>query len=209
MHIHWHGQYTVKIQSGEQTLILDPYAPSVGLPPLRSKASIVALTHPSDPSQSHVSGLQGEWHLIDSPGEYSLPGFTVQAIGWHDEAGHERSLHRWQIEDMVVLHLGALNRDLTDAELQEIEMTEIDILLVPVGGGGALTTKQALAVVSQIEPRLVIPIHFMVKGVKEKLDTVDRFARELGASPKDVQEKAIVKKSKLPAEEMATIILKS
>lgn len=207
MHITWHGNFTIKIQSGDTTLVLDPHAPTLGLAPFRSKANIVALTNPTEASMSHVDGIQGEPHVIRDPGEYALRGFTLHALGWYDEEQHERSLHRWEIEDMIVLHVGALQREVTDQQLQELERTAIDILFVPVGGGSALSTKQAVDLVMKVEPRVVIPIHYQVKGLKEKLDSVDQFAKEMGADPKQAEKKLTLKAKHLPQDELVTRLL--
>jgi L-ascorbate metabolism protein UlaG (beta-lactamase superfamily) len=207
MHITWHGQYTLKIQSGDTTLVIDPYAPTTGLPPFRAKADIVALSNAADPDMSHVSAIQGEPGLIATPGEYSLKGFTLHALGWRNGSAGERSLQRWQIEDMMLLHVGALNREMTDEELRELEKVDIDILFVPVGGGSALTAKQAVQLTMRIEPRMVIPIHFQLPKLKEKLDGVEPFAKEMGVEPKQSEKKLSIKAKNLPQDELATVIL--
>ncbi len=207
MHITWHGQYTVKIQTNDTTLILDPYSPATGLNPFRSRADIVALTNPSDPDMSHLPGIQGELQIINTPGEYSLRGLTLNAISWHDENNNQHSLHLWNIEQMTILHLGALNREPTDTEHQQLEKTDIDILLLPIGNGNGLSTKQALHILTMIEPRIVIPIHYALPKLSEKLDPVTQFAEEMGVNPKHVESKVILKANKLPQDEMNVILL--
>jgi len=208
MHISWHGQYTVRIVTKDITLVIDPYSPEAGLPPFRSKADIVSLSNPTDKAMSHVAGIQGEPVIVDTPGEYSLKNMTLYAYPWVDTNGVERALQRWEIEGMSVLYLGSINRDLSDNELAHIERTDIDILLVPVGGGSALGSGKALGVVSTIEPRVVIPIHFAVPGLKEKLDSIDTFAKEMGVNPKNREKKVIIKPNSLPHEDVQTILLK-
>lgn len=207
MQISWHGQYTVKITSKEEIVVLDPYSPETGLSPFRSKASVVALSNPSEVSMSHLSGVQGEPVIIQNPGEYSIRGLTLHALGWHDADNKERSLQVWGIEDMTLLHLGSLNRDLTDEELQHIERVGIDILLLPVGGGSGLSLKQALNVMTTIEPRIVIPIHYKLPHLKEELEAVDKFAKELGVDTAAV-DKLTIKAGKLPEDDMQAVILK-
>lgn len=192
MHLSWHGQYTVKIQAGEKVLVLDPYSD------FRGRADIVALTNPSDPAMSAIAGISGEPMVINTPGEYAINGFTLNALGWLADNGVERSLHVWRIEDVALLNVGALNRELTDKELQVLEKTGIDVLLVPVGGGSGLTTKQALALITTIEPKMVIPINW---------ESVEEFAKEMGVNPKQREQKIIIKGNKLPGEDVQTIIL--
>lgn len=207
MQLSWHGQYTLKIVSKETTLVIDPYAANLGISPFRAKADILALSNPSDASMSNISGIQGTPLIINTPGEYSMKEFSLHSIGWSDTDGNERSLQRWMVEDIVVLHIGSLNRDLNQQELQELERADIDVFLVPIGGGTSLTTAQAMKMISTIEPRIVIPIHYSLPGLTEKLDSVKAFAEEMGVSAQAAEKKLILKKNKLPQEDMQTIIL--
>ena len=207
MQIAWLGQYTVKIATKDVVIVLDPYAPNVGLSPFRSKATIAGLTNPKDPSMSHLGGVIGQATIIDTPGEYSLSGTVLHSFGWQDNQGNERSIMRWIIEGMTLLHVGALDRKLTEAELADINRTDIDILLVPVGGGTGLTTKGALDLVATVEPRMVIPIHFRLAGLTEKLEPVSQFAKEMGVSEKQAEKKIVLRPSRLPHEDMETVLL--
>ncbi|HSX24783.1 MAG TPA: MBL fold metallo-hydrolase [Candidatus Andersenbacteria bacterium] len=207
MQISWHGQYTVKIVSKDTTVIFDPYSPSVGLSPFRAKADVVVLSNPADSSMSNLSSIQGDPIIIDTPGEYSVKGLTLYALGWMPSEGTERNLQRWVIEDMVVLHVGALTRELEEKELQELERTDIDVLIVPVGGGSGLTTAQALHLVATLEPRVVIPIHYKLSVLAEDLVDVKKFAEEMGVDASHAEKKLILKKGKLPQEDVLTSIL--
>ncbi len=206
MHISWHGHYTLKIQVGDITLLIDPLSPETGLSPVRGKVTVVALSNPSDPTMSYRDAIS-EAVVFDSPGEYETAGLALRALSWRADDGSERSLMRWHIEDMMLLHVGALNRELTDAELQELEKTAIDVLTVSVGGGSGLNTKQALALVTTIEPRVVVPIHYHLPKIKEKLEPVNRFAKEMGLDPKSAEKRVILKANKLPTEDVTTILL--
>ena len=207
MQITWHGQYTLKITSKDDVLVIDPYSPEVGLPPFRAKATIVALSNPQEKTMSHLQGIQGEYRLINTAGEYSLSGFTLHALGWHNEANIEQNLQLWDIEEMTLLHVGAITRDLTDVELQKLEKIGVDILVIPVGGGSGLDVKGAMKLVTTIEPRLLLPIHYNLPGLKEKLEPISQFAKELGVEVKP-EPKITIKAKNLPEDEMQTIILK-
>jgi L-ascorbate metabolism protein UlaG (beta-lactamase superfamily) len=194
MHITWQGKFGVRLVTGEHTIVLDPP------PSFKGKATVVGLTNPNEPAMSHVSGVSGEPSLINTPGEYSFNGISLSALGWHDLAGNERALHRWKLEDMVLLHVGALDRPLTDTELRRLEQVPVDILLLPTGGGAGLELKDALSLMSTFEPRLVIPINFTSAAA---------FAKELGLDENSATDKLTIKKKSLPDEEMQAVILKS
>lgn len=199
MQLSWHGQYTIKVVSKETTLILDPSS--------RLKADILSFSNPSDPEMSNISGATPETTIIDTPGEYSLRHFTLHSIGWNTEDGTERNLQRWMIEDIVLLHVGALNRDLNEQELRELELVDIDVLFAPIGGGNGMTKEQAMKMITTIEPRIVVPIHYAIPGSSEKLDALKPFLEEMGVESSQPEKKLILRKSKLPQEDMQTVIL--
>lgn len=207
MHVTWHGLFTIKIQTGDITLILDPYSPDTGLSPFRSRADIVSLSNPSEPSMSHLDGITGDPFIIDTPGEYSVKNIGLHSISWRPENTPERSVQRFMIEKLTLLHLGALSRPLSNGELQEIEKTDIDVLFLPVGGGASLGLDEAMKFLTVIEPRIVIPINFALPKLKQKLTSLEAFAKEVGVDPKKSEKKTIIKPTRLPQEEMQTIIL--
>lgn len=207
MHLSWHGQYTIKIQTRETTLVIDPYSPSTGLRPFRSHANVSILSNPTNAEMSHTLGIQGDGAILNGPGEFTIGGFTLHAIPWRSLDNTERSIQRLFLEGLCLVNLASLNRELTNGELQEIEKTNIDVLLTPAGGGSALNAKQAVKLVTTLEPRLVIPIHVALPGLKEKLDRVDIFAKEFGVKPSHTEKKIVIKSSRLPKEEMQVAIL--
>jgi L-ascorbate metabolism protein UlaG (beta-lactamase superfamily) len=83
----------------------------------------------------------------------------------------------------------------------------VDILMIPVGGNDSLDAKKAVEVVSQIEPRIVIPMHYAATGIKVALDSVEKFIKELGIKPRE-EEKLKISKKDLPQEDMELVILK-
>src|SRR5579864_825673 len=103
MQITWAGNHTIKIVSKDEVIVLDPYSPETGLPSFRSKATILGLTNPQEKTSSHISGIQGEPTIINTPGEYAIRGFTLYALGWSDADNLERNIQLWGIEDMLLL----------------------------------------------------------------------------------------------------------
>jgi hypothetical protein len=171
MHISWHGEQTLKFQTGDLVIITDPHDK------FRGSGDIFALTNPNSDIEAELS----------TPGEYSLDGLTLHAIPWIDDDGQEKSLHRWHIENMTLVNLGGLDRKLSDEELQELEQSDIDVMLV--------LNQTALDLVSTLEPRLVI-----VKDDKE-------FIKELGVTSQAKDKKVIIKERNLPSEDMDIVIL--
>ena len=105
-----------------------------------------------------------------------MSGITIQGVeSYHDSSsGKDRGvniIYRIEIDDISVTHLGDLGHVLDNKQLEVLNGT--DILLIPVGGKYTLDAKKAVEVVSQIEPRIVIPMHYKIPGLKIDIEGVD------------------------------------
>jgi len=214
MIITWQGHSCFKIQdkvsSDGVTVVCDPFDKSLGLKVPNFEADIVTISHDHF-DHNHVAFLRGDPYVIDQAGEYDVKGILVEGVAsYHDKKkGEERGtniIYRLVIDDISIIHLGDLGHVLEDKHLEKL--TGTDVLLIPVGGKYTLDYKEAVNVVSQIEPRIVIPMHYRMKegGVKE-IDEVDKFVKELGISP-SYEDKLKVSKKDLPSEDMELVILK-
>jgi len=210
MFITWLGQACFKIQGKEATIVTDPYDSKIGLKLPRLNADIVTVSH-SHYDHNNIKAVSGQPFVIDTPGEYEIKNVFIWGISsWHDnKEGASRGANTifiYQFEDIKLAHLGDLGTTLTDEQLGKLE--SVDILLIPVGGIYTIDGKKATEVVNQVEPRIVIPMHYKIPGLKIKLDTVDKFCNEMGVKKNGPEEKLKVTKKDLPADEVKVIILK-
>lgn len=104
------------------------------------------------------------------------------------------------LDDMSFAHLGDLGHELTAAQVEE--MGDIDVLFIPVGGNESLTASEAVAVIAQLEPRIVIPMHYAGEQaiIDQPLDSVDKFLNEMGIREPVYEDKFSVTSTSLPAE---------
>jgi len=105
---------------------------------------------------------------------------------------------------MTVCHLGDLSRVLTQAQVES--MPNVDILLVPVGDGSALDADKAAEVISQLEPRLVIPMHYLTPYTTLKLDPLSKFLKEMGVAESPAVEMLRTSRSQLPQETQVVVL---
>lgn len=212
MVITWYGQSCVRLQSKDTAVVFDPYNSSIGLKLPRLSGDVVCITHDHD-DHNNVAAVSGDPFLIETPGEYEVKGIFIYGLSsFHDDVeGKERgtnTMYSIEYEGMQITHLGDLGTTkLTDEHLERIEGT--DILFIPVGGVYTIDAKQAVDVISQIEPRIIIPIHYRIPKLKYKLDPVDPFLKAQGVSNGDVIESFKIQKKDLPQEKTETIILQS
>ena len=212
MIITWQGHSCFKIQdkigSDGVTVICDPFNKDIGLKPPNCEANIVTVSHDHS-DHNNVSALRGQPFIIDCAGEYDAKGVFIEGVdSYHDDKeGDVRGkniIYRMEIDDISVVHLGDQGAALNDAQLEKLVGT--DILLVPVGGKYTLDAKGAVEVISQIEPRIVIPMHYKTEGMTLDIDPVDKFIKELGIEPTR-EEKLKISKKDLPQEDMELVIL--
>jgi len=212
MIITWQGHSCFKIQdktgSDGLTLVTDPYDKSIGLKLPNFEADVITVSH-DHKDHNNVGALRGTPHIIDSAGEYDIKGIMVEGVlSYHDNShGTERGnniIYRIEMDDITLCHLGDLGHVLDNKQLERLE--GVDILFIPVGGKYTIDAKQAVEVISQIEPRIVIPMHYKTPGVEMGLDDLDKFIKELGIAPTK-EEKLKISKKDLPQEDMELVVL--
>lgn len=211
MVITWYGQSCFKIQSGETVIFTDPFSKEIGLTPPRAQANIVTVSHHHS-DHNNIESLSGDPLIIKGPGEYETKGVDIRGIfSFHDnQEGKERgvnTIYIIEMEGIRICHLGDLGQKKLNEEQME-KMGEIDILMVPVGGEVVVNGEDASAIISQIEPRIVIPMHYKVQGLVFKFDGVEDFLKEIGAEKKQPVEKLTLKKKDLPEGEMEIVVMK-
>ena len=197
-----------KIGSDGVMLVTDPYTDEIGLKMPHFEADIVTVSH-DHYDHNNLGAIRGKPYIINTAGEYEIKGVFVEGVeAWHDEkSGGERGgniIYRIEMEDISITHLGDLGHVLDAKQLEKLEGT--DILLIPVGGKYTLNAAKAVEVISQLEPRIVIPMHYKVPGLKVDIDGVEKFIKELGIKPR-TEEKLKISKKDLPQEDMELVVL--
>lgn len=212
MQISWNGLSSFVIKGkttlGEVSLVTDPYDNSVGLRFPRTLTSAIVVQSHDAPEANNVSAVPGEEgetpFFVHHAGEYEVQGIFVTGVQAKKKDGTPHSIYRIRLEDVKIGFLGALDRELTDREIEALG--EIDVLIVPIGGGKVLDKDEASDLVSQIEPRLVIPSYYDVSGLKQKLDKVEGFCKELACPREDIN-KLKITRSSLPVDEINVRVL--
>lgn len=209
MQLSWLGlssfEMTTKNAAGEVVVVIDPYDNQTGLRfPRTIEGQLVLVSH-DEQDANNVAAVTGTPHIIDMPGEFEVRGVFVFGMNTPLKRGVSNVLYRIETEGIHLAHLGALDRELTDEELKRLE--NIDILMVPVGGAGVLTPEQAAEVISQIEPRVVIPMTHQLPNLKTKYETVETFCKKMGTCRKEEMNKYKVTRKDLPEEDMLIVNL--
>lgn len=216
MQIIWKGQSFFQIISsrGKNSIVnlaIDPFDETSGLRVPSLEADILLVSH-QHPDHNNLKAIKGNPFLISGPGEYEKKEVYIQGIdSWHDNSqGKERgknTIYTIEAEDLRLCHLGDLGqKELTPEQLEKIG--EVDILMIPVGGNYTIDGKEALKIMSQIEPKITIPMHYLIPKLKIKLAGVEKFLKMLGVKKIEPLPKLAIKKKDLSEEEAKIIVLK-
>lgn len=203
------GHSSFKIRGKQASVVTDPFSQGVtGLKFPKTEADIVTISHQhEDHNQANLVG--GSPLVFSGPGEYEAKGVKIIGIStFHDESGGlkrgKNTAFQIKMDGLTLVHLGDLGHKLEDREIEILN--GVDILMVPVGGVYTIDGKGATQVVTQLDPRIVIPMHYKVPSLSFELDTLDKFLKEMGKEEVKPQPKLVISKDKLPEEREIVVL---
>lgn len=206
MEISWLGHSCFQLRGKQVILVTDPFTPQPGTEQRLSKlnAAIVTISH-QHPGHNFVEGVGGKPRVVRGPGEYEISDVLITGVAaYHDDQQGKQlgrnTIYVIHMDALVICHLGDLGHTLQEEQLEEV--ADADILLVPIGGQHTINATRAVEVISQVEPHIVIPMHYRPTpgGVPESGDALDKFCREMGIKTVNMQQKLSVTRSNLPTE---------
>jgi len=208
LEITWYGHACFRLRERNAIVITDPYDDSIGYTLPRMRADIVTISH-DVPDHNHAQSVRGNPKVLKGPGEYEIKGVFITGIptlyGRKRGTPKERNVvFLFEFEGLTVCHLGDLAHVPTQSQIEAL--SDIDVLLIPVGGGEILDASLAAEVISLLEPRLVIPMSYRTKGTTLKLASVNTFLRAMGRSRPPVQDVLKVTRNKLPEETQLVLL---
>ncbi len=172
MKIQWFGQSCFMLTAENGTkIVTDPYSNMFGamagfkLPEI--DAHIVTVSH-GHGDHNNVGAVKGDFVHIKDPGEFSQEGIEIKGVPtFHDDvSGKKRGkniVYNFRIDGLNVCHCGDLGHQLSLEQISEIG--KVDILLIPIGGGATLDASGAAEVMNQLNPAVVIPMHYRTKAM--------------------------------------------
>jgi L-ascorbate metabolism protein UlaG (beta-lactamase superfamily) len=184
MKIKWlgHACFLITTDSGIR-IVTDPFDETVGYPVPDVEADIVTSSHDHF-DHNHVQPLRGNFQLINGVGSHYVSDVPITGIKtYHDEVmGKKRGenvVYVFEADGMRLCHLGDLGHLLDDKTVGEIG--PVDILFIPVGGTYTIDAEEAVKVAAQLNPRLIIPMHYKTPVIDFPITGVDLFLAKMGA----------------------------
>ncbi len=185
--IEYKGGNCVVISSKKATIVVDPKISLVGLKDIKTKDEVELATETRFRVENSDARI-----IIDSPGEYEIGDFTIKgvaAVRHIDTEAQEKlsTVYRLECGDVRIAVVGNIAPKLSDEQLETIGV--VDVLIIPVGGGGyTLDATSAASMVRQIEPKAIVPVHYAAAGLSYEVpqDSLETFVHELGAPVEQV-----------------------
>ncbi len=207
MEISWLGHSCFQLRGKNVTLITDPFSPQLEHSLGKINAPIVTISH-NHPGHNFAGGVDGDPRIVRGPGEYEISDVLITGVASYHDNKHGQELGRNTIyvihmDDLIVCHLGDLGHILQEEQLEEV--ADADVLLIPIGGQHTINATQAAEVISQVEPRIVIPMHYS-PSIGDVPNPLDKFCREMGIEALNPQPKLSITRSALPAETQVVIL---
>ena len=198
--IEYKGGNGVVISTKKLNAVIDPKLSLIGLKDLAVKDSLEIATEArfaTDSKDTHLS--------VEGPGDYELGPFSVHGVAAQrhlDTAETEKlsTIYRIEVGDVRVAVLGNIDAKLSEDQLEGIGL--VDIIILPIGGGGyTLDATSAASLVRQIDPKVIIPVHYADSGLKYEVpqDTLETFVKELGAPVETTARYKVKSAATLPA----------
>jgi len=210
MEITWYGHSCFRLtERGMASVVTDPYDnTTIGYETLKLKADIVTVSHDA-PGHNFTKAVKGSSHVITGPGEFEIGGVFITAVqtNGHDKKDNgelRNTLYVFDYDGITIAHLGDLKRVPTQTQVEALG--QVNVALVPVGGGGGLNAAKAAEVISLLEPNIVIPMHYATKDVKLSLDSLDKFLKEMGLSASTPETSLKVTRTGLPEETHVVVL---
>lgn len=210
MEITWYGHSCFRLtERSMATVVTDPYDnASIGYDALKLKADIVTVSHDAS-GHNNIKAVKGTSHVITGPGEFEIGGVFITAVQTNghskkDSDEPRNTLYVFDYDGITVAHLGDLKQVPTQTQVEALGA--VNVALVPVGGGGGLNAAKAAEVISLLEPNIVIPMHYATPEAKLKLDSIDKFLKEMGLGAADQQPSIKVTRTGLPQETHVVVL---
>ena len=208
MIINWLSHSFFKIETQNKIIAIDPfYENNIGIKPSRFKADILLSSHGHE-GHNNIDLIMGDPFVLKTPGEIEINGIFIKGIEtFHDNANGtnngKNTIFIIDSENIRLVHLGDYGEKKIKDDLLE-KIGNVDILLIPISGKyRAQAIEESIGIIRQIEPKIIIPMHY---GNKQEKDGLEKFVKEIGITPEKL-DKLSIKRNNISDDEDAQMQL--
>jgi L-ascorbate metabolism protein UlaG (beta-lactamase superfamily) len=184
--LRWFGQAMFQLTSpGGASVVLDPFH-DIGYtlpPPIEAAAATITHEHPDHNNEELAAtgavvlrGLTEDgWADIDQ----NVGGVRIHTVRSFHDAQQGSTFGRnavfvFEAAGMRFVHCGDLGHMFDEEQLAAIG-GPVDVLMVPVGGTFTIDAAGATALMTQLSPKLVFPMHYATARTTVPIATADGF----------------------------------
>lgn len=181
----------------DNSILLDPHdGGSIGLPRPEVKADLILITH-NHYDHNAYEIIPHKEVKIKQYGDFDYGSYSIEGIKtFHDKENGKRRGENiiYKIIDKKgrsIVHLGDLGHLPKEETIKSIQSP--DVLMIPVGGIITINHNEARDIIKMIDPKIVIPMHYWIKGHLMPLNPIDDFLSLMKEDRKiiEVKEKEI------------------
>lgn len=205
MILSYHEGACIRAQAGDTTIVFGPVSKSSkNFKPTNFGADVafISFNHPDMNGSEEAGRGDKQPFVISGPGEYEVKEITAAGFPSGSKYGGEpktNTVYSVHFDGLSVMYLGALG-DL-DLPGEILEMDAPDVLIIPVGGAGALAPAEAQKLAVKLEAKIVIPVLYDDKTLKQ-------FLKEAGEDAKPI-DKLTLKPRDVVGKESEVVVLSS
>ncbi len=207
MIITYQGGQCFKVSFGDTTIAFNPpskQSKNFDSVKFGSDVAFISLKHPDFNGSDQVAHGSKEPFVVSGPGEYEIGDVTAHGFGvstMYENKTHFNTIYQVRLEGINMVFLGSLSSPDIEPKILS-ELSDVDILFLPIGGGDVLEVPQASKLAVKLEAKLVIPMHY-------DKNALAAFLKEEGEDKNVPQEKLTIKKKEVEAMEGNVVVLKS
>ena len=207
MDITWLGHACFRLRADDMVVLTDPFPSSIGLRPDARPATIVTVSN-NHPNHSNWEEVAGEPRVFSAPGEYEFRGIPARGVmtpQLPETPREQRSVaFTVELDGVNICHLGDITVPLTPRQVDEL--SPVDVLLVPTGGGCTMDVDKVLQTMKDLDPKIVIPMHHSLPDLSVPLQGIDVFLARMGLSDIQPQPRVVATTSNLGSD-MRVVVL--
>jgi L-ascorbate metabolism protein UlaG (beta-lactamase superfamily) len=208
MIITYQGLEFFKVQFGDTIIAFNPISKESKMKSARFFADIalVSLNSPDMNGAENLSYNGKEPVVISGPGEYEAKDVFIKGFASKSKYGGKdkiNTIYSVTLENINMCFLGALSDINLSSDVKEA-LGDVDVLFLPIGGEGVLDAAQAEKLSVEIEPKIIIPMHYSEVGGK---DALKKYLKEAGEEKVTPVEKLTLKRKDLEGKEGEVVVL--
>lgn len=201
MDIYWLGHACIRVRARQTAVVMDPCDKDSGYDMGRPTADLITISNP-DPHHSNARGVRGDPLTFDGPGEYEVKGVQLTGVPTflappvEDMPASRNTAFLLEAEELHLAHLGGIGAPLTPDQAEQL--SSADILVIPIGGGGAFDVAEAARTVRSLDPMVVIPVLYPTKGKSSAEDgPLQQFISAVGVEPERAESRVSIQRRSL------------